>query len=200
MPYSTAATCLHIDAQSGQLHVKSMLTLEKLLDRRLRFGKFGSKRGNDFGPERFKDRGRDVLGARHRRRGRGECFELGTRRRRDWRVGRVEIRMRADGGDEARGKIAPVAEVWRKRGPDLGGAELEQAVTRATSERAFDAARDRGRRSEDVVRDREQQVAARSQRQRRHGDRLSARASPTTAPSGRPSAIRGHRRSPWRWR
>ena len=24
MPYSTAATCLHIDAQSGQLHVKRM--------------------------------------------------------------------------------------------------------------------------------------------------------------------------------
>ncbi len=194
-----AAVLGEIEVHAADEMPRWALPLEKVLDRRLRFGKFGSKRGNDLGPERFKDRGRDVLGARHRRRGRGECFELVERRRRYWRAVRVQIRMRTDGRDEPRGKIAPVAEVRWKRGPDLGGAELEQAVTGATSERAFDAPRERGRRSEDVVCAREQQVAARSQRQRRHEARLSDRTSLTTAPSGRPSAIRGYRRSPWRW-
>ena len=51
--------------------------------------------------------------------------------------------------DQPRGEVAPVAEVCWKRGPDLGGAELEQSVTRAASERALRAVRDSvGRRLE----------------------------------------------------
>ena len=53
----------------------------------------------------------------------------------------VEIGMRADGRDQPRGEVAPVAQVCWKRGPDLGGAELEQSVTRATSEGALEPAR-----------------------------------------------------------
>ncbi|MGH9348248.1 MAG: hypothetical protein ACRD26_13400 [Vicinamibacterales bacterium] len=104
-------------------------TLEELLDRRLRFGELGSKRISDLGPERFEDRGRDVLRAGHWRRGRGECLELAERRRRYWRVVRIEIGLGADGRDQPRGEVAPVAEVCWKRGPDFGSAELEQSVT-----------------------------------------------------------------------
>ena len=46
--------------------------------------------------------------------------------------------MRAERRDKARGEVAPVAEVGRQRGPDLAGAELEQPVARATSERGFE--------------------------------------------------------------
>ena len=55
--------------------------------------------------------------------------------------------MRADGRDQPRGEVAPVAEVCRKRGPDFGGAELEQSVTGAASERALEPARERVRRA-----------------------------------------------------
>ena len=68
-----------------------------------------------------------------------------------WRV-RVEIGMRADGRDKPRGEVAPVAEVCWKRGPDFAGAELEQSMARAASERAFEPAGERGRRLEGVVR------------------------------------------------
>ena len=78
--------------------------------------------------------------------------------------------MRADGRDHPRGEVAPVAEVWWKGSPDLGGAELEQSVTRATTEGVLEPARERGRRVERVVRDGEQEVAARRQRKRRHED------------------------------
>ena len=67
-------------------------------------------------------------------------------------------------------KLAPVAEVGWKRGPDFGSAELEQPVTRAASERAFEPAGERGRRLEGVLHHREQQLAARGQHQRRHED------------------------------
>jgi hypothetical protein len=52
----------------------------------------------------------------------------------------IEIGMRTDGCDEMRGKVAPVAEVWWKRGPDLGGAEFEEPVTRAPGKSAFEPA------------------------------------------------------------
>ena len=78
--------------------------------------------------------------------------------------------MRADGRDQPRAEVAPVAEVCWKRGPDLGGAELEQSVTRATTEGALEPAQQRFWRLEGVVRDGEQQVAARGQRERRHED------------------------------
>ncbi len=83
---------------------------------------------------------------------------------------RIEIGMRADGRDQLRGEGAPVAEVCWKRGPDFASPELEQSVPRATSERAFEPAGERGRQLEGVLRHREQQVAARGQRQRRHED------------------------------
>src|SRR5206468_8247101 len=145
-------------------------TLEKLLDRRLRFGELGSKRISDLSPESFEDRGRDVLGASHRRRGRGEYLELGERGRGYWRVVCLEIGVGADRRDQPRGEVAPVAEVCWKRGPDFASPELEQSVPRATSERAFEPAGERGRQLEGVLRHGEQQVAARGQRQRRHED------------------------------
>src|SRR5437870_7942995 len=121
-------------------------TLEKLLDRHLRFGELGSKRGSDLSPERFKDRGRDVLGAGHRRRGRSERFEFGERGRLYWRVVRIEIGMRANDRDKSSGEIAPVAQVRWKCGPHFGGAELEKSVPRATTEGGLDPAQHRARR------------------------------------------------------
>ncbi len=145
--------------------------MQKLLDGRLRFSELGSKRLSDFIPERLENRGRQVLGAVHGRRGRGECLELTERGRRDRRLVRIEIGMRADGRDQPRGEVAPVAEVCRKRGPDFSGAELEQSVTRSPSERVLEARRETGRRRlRGVVRAGQQEVAARSQGERRHED------------------------------
>ncbi len=81
---------------------------------------------------------------------------------------RSDIGMRADGRDQPRAEVAPVAEVCWKRGPDFGGAELEESVTRATTEGALEPAQQRSRRLDSAVRGREQQVAARGQRERRH--------------------------------
>jgi hypothetical protein len=144
--------------------------LEKLLDRPLRFGEFGSKRGRGLSPERCKNRGRDVLGAGHRRHGRGERLEFLHRGRRYGRVVRLEIGMHADRRHQPRGEVAPVAKVCWKDGSDLRGAELEQSVARAASKRAFEPARERGRWLDGLVRHGEQQVAARRQRQRWHAD------------------------------
>ena len=166
-----AAVLGEVEVNAADQMPRRALTLEKLLDRRLRFGELGSKRLSGLGPERLEYRGREVLGAGHRRRGRGECVEFSNRGRGYWRHVRVEIGMRANGRDQPRGKVAPVAEVRRKRGPDVGGAELEQSVTRATTEGVLDPARERGRQLEGTVRDCEPQVAARRQRERRHEDR-----------------------------
>ena len=57
---------------------------------------------------------------------------------------RIEIGMRADGRDKASGEVAPEAEVCGQRRPDFAGAEFEQPVTRAMSERAFERAIARG--------------------------------------------------------
>ena len=127
------------------------LTLEKLLDRRLRFGELGSKRISDRSPECFEDRRGDVLGAGHWRRGRCEDLELAERGRGYWRV-RIETGMRADGRDQPRGEVAPVTGVCWKRGPDFASAELEQSVTRATSEGPFERPPESGRRLGGVVR------------------------------------------------
>jgi hypothetical protein len=76
--------------------------------------------------------------------------------------------MRANGRGQPRGEVAPVAEVCWKRSPDFRGTELEESVTRATTEGALEPAQERARRLEGVVRGREQQLAAPGQRERRH--------------------------------
>ena len=81
---------------------------------------------------------------------------------------RLQIGMRADGGDEPRGEVAPVTEVNRQRRPDFARAEGEQSVTRATSERGFERAAQRGVGRRSVALVSEQQAAARGQRERRH--------------------------------
>ena len=124
---------------------RGTLPLKKRLDRRLRFGELGSKRRDGLSPERFENRGSEVLGAGHRRRGRRECFEFAERGRRDGRVVSREIGMRADGRDQPRGEVAPVADVCWKRGPDFASAELEQSVTRAATEGALEPAQERAR-------------------------------------------------------
>ena len=78
--------------------------------------------------------------------------------------------MGTDTRDQPRGEIAPLAHVGWKRGTDLADTELEQSVTRATSEGPFERARERGRRLGGVVRAIEEQVAARSECERRHRD------------------------------
>src|SRR5262249_28574088 len=80
----------------------------------------------------------------------------------------IEVGLRADCRDDARAEVAPVAEVWRERRPDLDGAELEQAVTRSASEGGLDRAGERGRSTVVVIWLDEEQMAARSQRERRH--------------------------------
>jgi len=150
---------------------RRVLAMQKLLDGRLRFAELGSKRLGDFVPERFEDRGRHVLGAVRRRRDRGEHLELAQRGRRDQRLVRIEIGVGADGRDQPRGEAAPVTEFCRKRGPDFANAEFERSVTRSPSERALERARETGRpRLRAVVRAGQQEVAARSQRERRHED------------------------------
>ena len=169
---------LIISAVLGEIEVHAAdempcraLTLEKVLDRPLRFGEFGSKRCRDLSPQRFKNGGREVLGAGHRRRGRGECFEFLNRGRRYWRVGRLEIGMHTDRRNQPRGEVAPVAKVcWKRRfrlplrrARAIRGPSREQMRFRRLRERP-------GRWMEGVVCNREQQVAARRQRQRRHED------------------------------
>jgi hypothetical protein len=67
--------------------------------------------------------------------------------------------MHADGRDQPRGEVAPVAKVRWKDGSDFRGAELEQSVARAAGKRAFEPARERGQWLDGVVRNGEQQVA-----------------------------------------
>jgi hypothetical protein len=87
----------------------------------------------------------------------------------------VEIRMRADRRDEPGCEVAPVAEVRRERRADFAGTELEQAVTRATSERRFEHARKSRCVFGVIAPAGEQQVAARGQRQRWHEDGMPLR-------------------------
>src|SRR5580693_10263495 len=91
--------------------------------------------------------------------------------------------MRADGRDQPRGEIAPVAEVCRKGGPDFASAELEQSMTRASSECAFQPPCERGRQLEGIIRDGEQQVAARGQGERWH-DPYYHEVAPENGPTG----------------
>ena len=76
--------------------------------------------------------------------------------------------MSADGRDQSRGEVPPVIEVCWKCGPDFGGAELEQSVTRATGEGAFEPAQQLRRRLDSLVPGRQKQVAPRGQCERRH--------------------------------
>jgi hypothetical protein len=61
------------------------------------------------------------------------------------RVVGIEIGMRADSRYQPRGEVAPVREVCWKRGPEFASAELEQSVTRATSEGPFERTLESGR-------------------------------------------------------
>ena len=142
--------------------------VKKRLDRHLRFGELGSKRCRGLSPECFENRSREVLRADHRRRGCHECFELVERGRGDDRVVGREIGMGADGRDQPRAEVAPVAQVYRERCPNLAGAELEQSVTRTATEGGFKPVHQRTRQRERVFLNGEQQVAPRGQRKRRH--------------------------------
>ena len=73
-------------------------------------------------PERAQDVGRQVLGAGHHRRGRGQRREV-LGRRGGLRAALVDIGLRAERGDVATAELAPVGEDRRQNLADLGGPE-----------------------------------------------------------------------------
>jgi hypothetical protein len=67
-------------------------------------------------------------------------------------VVRIEIGMRADGRDQPRGEVGTALPADLSYWRDFASAELEQSVTRATSEGPFERAPESGRRLGGVVR------------------------------------------------
>ncbi|MGD0946024.1 MAG: hypothetical protein ABSA52_01230 [Candidatus Binatia bacterium] len=111
--------------------------LEEILNRVFRLGKLGTESCVEIFPKSVEDGCRQVLRAGHRRRSRGRRLQLVFRRGRDVYLGAalLGIRERAQGRHVARAELAPIGEDGWKRGSDLGGAELQQTVTRAARKR-----------------------------------------------------------------